>query len=66
MLCDDIPDVNNGHRNPSEKSVTWGGKVTYTCNDGFTLVGDSELECMTGGILHGQVPICNSSGVYFY
>ena len=58
ILCDDIPDIPNGKRSPAEDSVTCGSKVTYTCNEGFTLEGDSVLQCGTGGELLGQVPIC--------
>ena len=39
-----------------------GEKVTYSCNKGFTLEGDSELECKADGMLYGQVATCNISG----
>ena len=65
MPCDNIPDVPNGKRSPPEGSVTCGTKVTYTCNKGFTLEGDSVLQCGTGGKLQGQVPFCRGSGKLF-
>ena len=60
--CDNIPDVQNGKRIPTEGSVTCGTKVTYTCNEGFTLEGDSVLQCGTGGKMQGQVPVCKVPG----
>ena len=56
MPCDNIPDVPNGKRNPPEGSVTCGANVTYTCNEGFKLEGDSVLLCGTGGQLQGKIP----------
>ena len=54
--------MSNDSRIPETESVTCGGKVTYTCNKGFKLLGNSELECKADGMLHGQVPTCNISG----
>ena len=59
--CDNIPDVPNSVRIPTEGSVTCGTKVTYTCNEGFTLEGDSVLQCGTGGKLQGQLPVCKTT-----
>ena len=52
----------NGSRTPNEKSMSCGETVNYSCNDGFTLHGDSELKCDTGGALQGHVPTCKSPG----
>ena len=49
MPCDNIPDVPNRKRSPAEDNVACGTKVTYTCNEEFTLEGDSVLQCGTGG-----------------
>ena len=54
--------MSNGSRIPDTESVTCGRKVTYTCNKGFKLLGNSELECKADGMLHGRVPSCNISG----
>ena len=62
MPCDDVPDVPNGKRSPTEGSLTCGTKVTYTCNEGFTLEGDSVLQCGTGGQLQGKTPDCREPG----
>ena len=58
--------MSNGSRNPDTESVTCGQKVKYTCNKGFNLVGDKELECKTGGMLHGRVPACNIPGDFLF
>ena len=60
-----MPDVPNGKRIPIEDSVTCGTIVTYTCNEGFTLKGDSVLQCGNGGQLQGQVPVCKVPGNLF-
>ena len=64
-MCGNIPDVSNGSRFPGTESVTCGGKVKYTCNKGFKILGNSELECKADGMLHGQVPACNISGIFY-
>ena len=60
-----MPDVPNGKRSPAEGSVTCGTKVTYTCDEEFTLDGDSVLECGTGGQLQGKMSLCRGSGNLF-
>ena len=71
VLCDNVPNVPNGNKNPTEEngnknptedSVTCRTEVTYTCNEGFTLEGDSVLECGAGGQLKGQLPVCKTFG----
>ena len=62
VLCDDVLDVPNGKRSPPDDTVACGTKVTYTCNEGFTLEGDSVLLCGARGNLQGQVPLCRGSG----
>ena len=64
VLCNNVPDVLNGKRSPAEDSVTCGTKVTYTCNEGPVLQGDSVLECATGGELKGQIPVCKSPDIF--
>ena len=65
ILCDDIPFVRNGNKSPDKDSAGCGEKVTYTCNQGFTLVGDKELECLADGQFSGKVPMCNNSGKFY-
>ena len=65
MSCDAVSDVPNAKRSPAESAVICGANVTYTCKDGFTLEGDSALQCLIGGKLQGQVPVCKGSGNSF-
>ena len=45
--------------------MTCGSKLTYTCNKGFILDGDSVLQCGIGGKAQGKVPVCRDSGNLF-
>ena len=36
-----------------------GGRATYTCNSGFSLVGSSTRTCLSNGSWSGSQPICN-------
>ena len=36
-----------------------GGRATYTCNSGFTLVGSSTRTCLSDGSWSGSRPFCN-------
>ena len=63
LQCDDVPDEPNGKRSPAEGSVTCGTKVTYTCNEGLPVEGDSVLECGIEGKLEGRVPVCRGPGI---
>ena len=65
-MCDDIADITNGNRTPNIERVMCGEKVTYTCNEGFSLVGVWQIGCEAGGQLRGQAPRCNISGDIFY
>ena len=59
--CDNVPDIRNGMRWPSENSVSCGTKVQYICDQGYSLEGDIP-ECGVGGQFQGQVPVCKKRG----
>ena len=47
----------NGQRNGS--GTTFASTVTYTCNRGYTLQGDSRRTCMANSEWSGRTPTCN-------
>ena len=62
--CPELP-------NPINGIVTWtslspGGVATYTCNDGFRLVGISTRICGSGGIWSGMAPTCERKFITIY
>ena len=56
LLCPVLPDPLNGEVNVSSRIIS--SIASYTCNDGFTLVGEEERECMADGQWSGREPIC--------
>ncbi|KAL3867863.1 hypothetical protein ACJMK2_040709 [Sinanodonta woodiana] len=40
-------------------SFTFGETITFTCDDGYVLAGNSELRCEASGHLSGAVPSCS-------
>ncbi|KGL95900.1 Complement receptor type 1, partial [Charadrius vociferus] len=54
-----LPDITNG-KFASTTDLLFGAKITYTCNDGYRLVGESTAECILGdsGVHWSHVPHC--------
>ena len=53
--------------NPADGSVVYDGLVvgsqaTYSCNDGYRLVGSSTRTCEIDGTWSGESPLCSQSG----
>ena len=40
------------------KSTTFGAIATYSCNKGFTLIGQSQIQCQANGQWSGPAPSC--------
>ena len=53
----------NGQQNIS--STTFGSTVTYTCNRGYTLQGNSIRTCMANGRWSGRPPTCSGTLVLY-
>ena len=57
LECIDLNDPPNGEVTlPMERIV--GSEATYTCNEGFSLSGNSVRSCQTDGQWSGGVPTC--------
>ena len=55
--CDALTDPANGQvSHPG--GTTFGQTATYSCNTGYTLVGDSTRTCQATGQWSGDAPIC--------
>ena len=51
-----MTDFKNGK--VSLSGVLVGDTATFTCNDGYELVGDSVLYCRSGGTWDNLPPVC--------
>ena len=59
VSCGPAPDTPaNGQRSVS--GTTYGFTVTYTCNRGYDLQGDSRRTCMANSQWSGRTPTCSS------
>ena len=54
--CLNYTDFKNGRVSLSGVSV--GDTATFTCNDGYELVGDSSLICLSDGTWDSSPPVC--------
>ena len=56
IICDPPDSPSNG--NVIGSQYQYGDNVTYTCNEGFVLVGDSYQTCQADRTWSGSVPVC--------
>ncbi|KAF1627991.1 Complement receptor type 1, partial [Eudyptes filholi] len=66
ILCEEPPTVDNGiHNGTKGTDFVYGSTVAYKCNDGFTLVGPSVLQCIAGdqhqGVWSKPTPECRGA-----
>ena len=59
-ICPEPPTVEGGSLGPLP-SVEYGALASYSCQEGFTLVGAAERVCGDEGRWSGQAPICVNS-----
>ena len=55
-LCPDLSDPANGTVTVMGTSV--GDTASYTCNDGFELIGSMSVTCTSDGTWSDQPPMC--------
>ncbi|NXK07756.1 CR1 protein, partial [Herpetotheres cachinnans] len=60
--CLPPPAIENGQLTDGDRDFTFGMAVTYSCNQGFSLIGDDTIHCTTNdnldGIWSGPAPEC--------
>ena len=56
--CPSLPDIPNG--SVTESGFTTGDTATYSCDEGFELVGESTRECSSDSTWSGEAPVCRS------
>nr|XP_005314619.3 complement component receptor 1-like protein [Chrysemys picta bellii] len=55
ILCLPPPDIPHGsHTGQSEQEFSFGSAVTYTCDQGFSLIGDASIHCTTKDNVNGE------------
>ena len=47
---------------PYLQSTAVGMVVTYSCDDGLKLTGDTSRECLKSGVWSGSTPVCKCMG----
>ena len=67
-MCDPLKAVSNAVVSITNGNL-FGSVATYTCVDGYFLVGDSSISCLDSGSWSGKEPVCqgepdNSHTVY--
>ena len=63
ITCDDLSDPANGVVDQPGNDV--GTVSSYTCNEGFLLVGDETRICQEDGEWSGNAPICECESFFF-
>lgn len=58
--CPEPPQINGGKIKISGRRA--GSTVTYTCDDGYVLIGEDLLSCGLGGEWTGKSPVCRYVG----
>jgi hypothetical protein len=61
--CENFTDFKNGK--VSLSGVLVGDTATFACNNGYELVGDSVLYCLSGGTWDNSPPVCQGPTVEF-
>ena len=64
--CSNLTSPSNGH--VSVSTTTFGSMATYTCEEGYMLMGFPMRECLSNGSWSQQEPVCESksSNIKFF
>ncbi|XP_072014230.1 uncharacterized protein [Amphiura filiformis] len=57
--CLSFDKISNGTVVPIKDLYNFGDSVTVFCRQGFELLGDETLVCLTSGYWHGKIPRCS-------
>ena len=60
-MCPRLEPPNDGSVLYSDRIV--GSEAQYSCNEGFSLVGDASVICQSDGTWSGEEPICQRGGM---
>ncbi|KOB78882.1 Sushi, partial [Operophtera brumata] len=55
VQCAEPPVIANGRATPP-RNTTFGARVEYACDRGYTLHGDARIECLASGLWHQPKP----------
>ncbi|XP_038871778.1 complement decay-accelerating factor-like isoform X1 [Salvelinus namaycush] len=60
VTCDKPPEIMNGTitEKPGEELPEYGGVIQYSCNEGYTLIGNKSIECNEDGEYNSLPPEC--------
>ncbi|XP_023586062.1 complement decay-accelerating factor isoform X1 [Trichechus manatus latirostris] len=64
IFCPEPPKINNGKIREEQHNYVYGQSVTYECTEGFTLMGESSVQCIVKddqGAWSGLPPNCKES-----
>uniref|UniRef100_A0A8D0H9X2 Sushi domain-containing protein n=1 Tax=Sphenodon punctatus TaxID=8508 RepID=A0A8D0H9X2_SPHPU len=63
MQCPVPPDISNGKHSSQDSSIFISGtSVRYSCEPGFTLIGEAMISCTESGSWSSSVPHCKVDG----
>ncbi|XP_075706782.1 C4b-binding protein alpha chain-like isoform X2 [Rhinoderma darwinii] len=56
VICGEPERIKNG--NVRSTGTDFGSTATYSCNNGFTLIGQSQRKCTADAVWEGSPPVC--------
>ena len=64
--CPDPGSITHGVKDPPNETFFCGDEVTYVCDIGYELRGESLAQCTATGQFSQQPPECVIAGEYFF